>query len=143
MKWISSIVILACMCLCAGSVTLSTAQDTSTSPPILIGNWSGSAKGYTEGIGIHEIRSIQTMSVTEQKGRFFSGLLYEPFMNGTVRTERFAGIFSPDGQEFHIIHFDSHEHNDGWVISGTEIEMVFMYTEEPQSILLYRFRRLP
>jgi hypothetical protein len=144
MKHVACLVILACIALCAGCTTVNTTPQAPAATPSLLGNWTGPAKGYTEGIGYRDFQSVNiTMSVTDQKDRFFSGYMTLPRMNGTTRTEGFAGIISHDGKIFRIIEYDLHEHDDGWILSDNTIEMIFMYEEEPQSILLYSLKRLP
>jgi len=112
--------------------------------PSLLGNWSGPARGYTEGIGYRDTGSVNIMmSITSQQDRFFTGTISFPLKNGSVETEGFAGVISHDGNTFRIVEYDTHEHDDGWILSGNEIEMIFMADEEPQSIIVNSFRRQP
>ena len=156
MKWIFCLLILAGIALCAGCTTVNTTpatplaatpipQSVSATPavvPNLVGNWTGPAKGYTEGIGFRDSQSLNaTMSVTQQQDRVFTGNLSIPYRNGTVRTEGFAGIISQDGKTFRIVEFDPHESGDGVILSENAIEWVFIFVEEPQSIMLDSFTR--
>jgi hypothetical protein len=110
--------------------------------PNLLGNWTGPAKGYTEGMGFRDSQSVTaTLFVTQQQDRVFTGKLSIPYKNGTIRTEGFAGIISHDGKTFRIVEFDSHEHDDGVILSENAIEMMFIFTDEPQSIMLDSFTR--
>jgi len=61
--------------LISGCTTVSQESNTAVAdPPSLLGNWSGTINGFTEGEGYNNATgSIMTMQVTEQKGRIFSG----------------------------------------------------------------------
>lgn len=156
MKWVFCLLILAGIALCAGCTTVNTTPATplaiTPTPqsvsvntavvPNLLGTWSGTAKGYTEGIGFRDNQSMHaTLVVTQQKDRVFTGNLSIPYRNGTVRIEGFAGIISQDGKKFTVVEFDPHEYDDGVILSENEIEMVFIFAEEPQSIMLDSFTR--
>lgn len=144
MKRLIVLLILAGIVLCTGSIAISPMQKSLDSTPDLLGNWNGSGKGYTEGTGYHDLpSSYLTMSITCQKDRFFSGNMTYPLSNGTIRNEGFAGIISNDKKSFQLVEYDIHEHDDGWILSENEVEIVFMFVEEPQSILLYSLKRQP
>lgn len=143
MKLILCLVILAGIALCAGCTTVNTTPATAAVVPNLLGTWTGPAKGYTEGIGFRDSQSVNaTMVVTQQQDRIFTGNLAIPYRNGTVRNEGFAGIISQDGKTFRIVEFDPHEYDDGVILSENKIEMVFIFAEEPQSIMLDSFTRM-
>jgi len=143
MKLILCLVILAGIALCAGCTTVNTTPATPAVVPNLLGTWTGPAKGYTEGIGFRDSQSVNaTMLVTQQQDRIFTGNLAIPYRNGTVRNEGFAGIISQDGKTFRIVEFDPHEYDDGVILSENKIEMVFIFAEEPQSIMLDSFTRM-
>ena len=82
------------------------------------------------------------MVVTEQRDQFFSGYMVIPYKNGTVRTEGFSGV-TPDGNTFRLVEYDLREHADGWIRSENEIQMIWMMGEEPQSIMIDFFQRMP
>ena len=110
--------------------------------PNLLGNWTGPARGYTEGIGYRDTgTATMTMSVTFQQGRVFAGSMLVPYKNGTVMKEGFAGVIAHDGETFRIVEFDTNEHDDGWIISANEIELIFIEDEDPQSVFVDSFRR--
>jgi len=147
------LVVLACGCTTTGPSESATptphpdpgvqAYTTPHAIPSLIGNWSGPARGYTEGIGYRESGSVHMfMSVTEQNDRFFSGTMMLPLKNGSYMTERFAGVISHDGETLRIMEYDTHEHDDGWILSENEIELIFMYDEEPQSLYIDSLKRV-
>lgn len=126
------------------AATQTVTAQTTPAVPSLIGNWTGPAQGYTEEIGFRDSGSATaTMVVNEQENRIFKGMLVIPFKNGTVRTEGIAGIITNDGKGFRIVEFDGNEHNDGWIISENEIEMIYIYTGEPQSIMINSLKRSP
>lgn len=111
----------------------------------MLGNWTGPARGYTEGIGYRDTGTQHmTMTVTWQKDRFFAGNFTFPYRNSSYKmTEGFAGVIAHDGETFRIIEFDSHEHDDGWILSENEIEIIFMDDEEPQHIMIDSLKRSP
>ncbi|MFA4877006.1 MAG: hypothetical protein WC586_06300 [Methanoregula sp.] len=136
--------VLACGCTSATPPAPAVTSQTTPAVPNLVGNWTGPARGYTEGIGFRDSGSATaTMIVNEQENRVFRGMLLIPFKNGTVWTEGIAGVITPDGKGFRIVEFDSHEHDDGWILSENEIEMIFIDTDEPQSIMIDSLKRSP
>lgn len=149
--------VLACGCTSSGPTAQNVPSTATPHPnpgpnlyttphaiPSLLGNWTGPARGYIEGIGYQDSGTgTMTLSVTFQKDRVFAGSILIPYRNGTVRTEGFAGVIAHDGDTFRIVEFDTHEHDDGWILSENEIEMVFMNDEEPQSVIVDSFRRAP
>jgi len=112
--------------------------------PSLIGNWTGPARGYIKGIGYQDTGiGTMTMAITSQRDRVFTGSMLIPYRNGTVRAEGFAGVIAHDGETLRIVEFDTHEHDDGWILSENEIELVFLDDEDPQSVIIDSFRRVP
>jgi hypothetical protein len=149
--------VLACGCTSATSPASSVPVTTTPHPdpgpnlytiphaiPNLLGNWTGPARGYFEGIGYQETGlATMTMSVTFQKDRVFAGSMLIPYRNGTVRTDKFAGIIAHDGETLRIVEFETNEHNDGWILSENEIELVFMDVGDPEAIIIDSFKRVP
>lgn len=141
MKEIICLAILAGIIHCAGCVAPSGPSPAPPQYPDLTGNWTGTTEGYTEqGYRNYSWASV-TMLVTEQQDRFFSGFFLLSQINGTARKEEFAGVLSPDGKRFHLIEFDTHEHDEGWILNTDKIELVFLHDEEPQKIILDSLRK--
>jgi hypothetical protein len=91
--------------------------------PDLVGNWTGSGELYVSGEG-YSAGSALNMTVSEQKGRLFTGnLTYE--INGTMTIEGFAGALSPDNRTFYIAEFDE-GFDVGTIVSEDEIEMIYL-----------------
>ncbi|OPY37530.1 MAG: hypothetical protein A4E35_01446 [Methanoregula sp. PtaU1.Bin051] len=112
--------------------------------PNLLGNWTGPARGYVKGMGYRDTgTATMTLSVTSQNDRVFAGNLLIPYLNGTIRTDGFAGVIAHDGETLRIVEFETYEHNDGWILSENEIELVFIDVGEPQSIFVDSFKRAP
>jgi hypothetical protein len=151
---ILTIAVLICGCISAAPqspvVPVSTphpdpgpgAYTTPHAIPNLLGNWTGPARGFTKGIGYRDTGTATgTMSVTFQKDRAFAGNFTFPVKNGSYMTEGFAGVIAHDGETIRIVEFDTHEHDDGWILSENEIELVFIDIEEPQSVIIDSLKR--
>jgi hypothetical protein len=109
----------------------------------MLGNWTGSAKGYIERAGYRDFSVANlTMSVTEQHDRFFSGTMTFPLANGSTRSEAFAGVIWTGGKSFRIVEYAS-GHDDGIILSENEIEMVYMDDNDPSFIMLDTLKRAP
>ncbi len=148
MKRIFIIFTLAAIILCFGYCTANSAPVTvkATTPaqtviPKLIGNWTGSPKGYIEGTGYKDFRPLNiTMSVSDQKDQCFSGHLTFPQVNGSMVSEDFAGVIWSGGKSFRIVEYLS-GHVDGMIISPNELEMVFMDDKDPSYIMIVSLKR--
>lgn len=142
MKLVVCLLILAGLILCAGCTTAPAVSPVPAVTPGLLGNWTGSTEGFTKGTGYRDYPWARiTMTVTEQNGRFFSGHFTLPQMNGTIRYEGFAGVISPDGKSFHMVEYDTHEHDEGTILSENAIELVFIDDGDPQKIILDSLKR--
>ncbi len=161
MKIVSLLVIiltvLTCGCL-SGPTPAQTAPLTATphpdpgpglyttphAVPNLLGNWTGPARGYFEGVGYQDTGlATMTMSVTFQKDRVFAGSMLIPYRNGTFRMDKFAGVIAHDGETLRIVEFETNEHNDGWILSEDEIELIFIDVGDPEAIIVDSFKRVP
>jgi len=143
MKWIVCIVFLLLAILCSGCTT-TTGSTSTTAPthPNLVGNWTGPMKGYIEGSGYKEYPAgLLTMVVTEQKDRFFSGILVEPVGNKTD-VEEFSGVIHPDGKTFSMVEYNG-GYNHGTILSNNEIELIYMNDKKPAILFIDSFQRVP
>ncbi|MCX6693034.1 MAG: hypothetical protein NT074_00525 [Methanomicrobiales archaeon] len=69
--------------------------------PNLVGNWTGPAKGYIEGVGYSDFSLMNfTISITDQKDQCFSGYISFPLMNGTTKSEQYSGVIWSSGKSF-------------------------------------------
>ena len=130
-------------CTNAGTTTpnIATIPVTVTTPvpagiPNLVGNWTGTAKGYSEGTGYKEfVTNPMYLIVTDQKDRFFTGHMIFPQNNGSVRTEGFSGVFSREGKGFEIVEYTS-GYCGGTIVSANEIELIYADDSEPSRIMI-------
>lgn len=112
-------------------------------PPVpdLVGNWTGSMTGYTEGLGYLDFPGeTMILSVTEQRGRIFSGQLY--FLSGGAvnRMKGFAGVIGSDGRTFTMAEKSGYTH--GKILSRNEIEIVYTDDSTPFSVALDSLKRV-
>jgi hypothetical protein len=137
MKRIFCIIFLLFAILFAGCTT------TATTYPSLKGNWTGPMKGYIEGSGYKEYPAgLLTMVVTEQKDRFFSGILIEPVGNKTVDVEEFSGVIHLDKKTFTMVEYNG-GYNYGTIVSNNEIELIYMNDKKPALLFIDSFQRIP
>jgi hypothetical protein len=111
--------------------------------PNLVGNWTGSENGYFASNG--SIRFAENLSVDlaviEQKDRFFNGNLAYPLENGTEITEGFAGAIGSDNKTLYIAEFRE-GYDLGTIISGNEIELIYLQDGETGGIFINNLHRI-
>ena len=143
MKAILCIILLLGIAACAGCTSPGTVSPAVTAIPDLTGNWTGSLEGAVEGTGYIESQyGNLTLRITGQKDRIFFGQLSIREANGSVSTREFSGAISRDGKTFSIVQYDS-GYDLGTVISGDEIELVYMNDNHPAAIVVDSFTRTP
>ena len=113
--------------------------SSSTAMPNLVGNWTGTSRGYEDTSGYRGVDEVIRMNVVEQTDRLFKGQLYFP-LNGTVRTKEFAGVLGADGKTIKDVEYPD-GFCDGVVISADEIEMIFRDQANPSTITLDSLKR--
>jgi len=136
-------------CTNTGSTTpnIATLTVTVTTPvpagiPNLMGNWTGTRKGYSEGTGYTEfVTNPMYLIVTDQKGRFFTGQMIFPMDNSSVMTEGFSGVFSREGKSFEIVEYTS-GYCGGTIVSADEIELIYADDSEPSRIMIDSLTRM-
>ncbi len=143
MKAILCAILLLCIAACTGCTSPGITTPAATTTPDLTGNWTGSLKGAVEGTGYIESPNGSLMlRITGQKDRIFFGQLSILEANGSVSTREFSGALSRDGKTFSIVQYDS-GYDLGTVVSGDEIELVYMNDNHPAAIVIDSFRRTP
>jgi hypothetical protein len=143
MKAILCTILLLGIAACAGCTSPDTLPPAATTNPHLTGNWTGSLQGSVEGTGyIESPYGNLTLRITEQKDRIFFGQLSIAEANGSVSTRQLSGAISRDGKTFTIVQYDS-GYDLGTVVSGDEIELVYMNDNHPAAIVIDSFRRTP
>ena len=143
MKWFFCVVCLFAIVICAGCSTVNSTPSAPAGNPNLVGNWSGPAKGYIEGVGYGESGNVTMMLViTEQKDRLFTGYMVFPLKSGGTRNEGFAGVINRDGKTFRTVEHGS-GYCDGTIVSANEIELIYMDDVEPTMLSLDTLKRTP
>ena len=107
--------------------------------PHLVGNWSGSMTGYTEGMGFTDYSGKQiTMSVTEQNDRLFTGEFV--YTNVSWEPTNFAGVISHDGMTLTIVE-NGGGYSYGTFINPDEIDLVYADNAEPYEVAIDRLKK--
>jgi hypothetical protein len=110
--------------------------------PDLTGNWTGPMKAYDEGIGFNNVPNMTMMlTVTEQRGRIFSGHLVFSYTNGEKGSTDIAGAIGHDGRTLTIVEKDN-GYSFGTILSNDEIELTYANAATPYSIAIDSFRRV-
>ena len=133
------LIVFACGCTTTSSGTAPTATPapaaTLSAIPNMIGNWTGTANGYTEGIGYSNYQNgTITMVVTRQQDRIFSGTLVFS-LNGTTSSVPFAAAIDRDGRTFQEVEKDN-GYSTGQIVSDNEIEMIYRNSPTPYEIAI-------
>jgi hypothetical protein len=91
--------------------------------PDLIGNWSGSYKGYEKSMGYLEENKTGAlnMTVSEQQGRCFAG----NFSDVEQWREGFSGIIALDNKTLYIAEYDK-GYAIGTILSNDDIELAYI-----------------
>lgn len=86
----------------AAAVPVTAVSSEAPATPDLAGTWTGTMKGYEEGIGFTDYNNTPiTMVVTEQKGRIFSCSL--TFGHNSTEKLACAGVIGRDGRTFAMV----------------------------------------
>jgi len=110
-----------------------------TALPNLVGNWTGTSRGYVEASGYQAGAEVIRINIIEQTDRLFKGHLSFP-VNGTVTTKEFAGVLDADGKTIETVEYPS-GFSDGLVISTDEIELIFRDQANPSTITIDSLKR--
>ncbi len=99
--------------------------------PNLVGNWTGSIKGYSKGIGYMDVNKPGnlTMIISEQRGQAFIGNfslnLSLPQTGLMQETEGFSGVIGSDNKTLYFAEYDK-GYDIGTIISNDTIEAVYI-----------------
>lgn len=99
--------------------------------PKLVGNWTGSIKGYDENAGYMDINKTGNlnMMISEQRGQVFTGNFSINFslpQTGLMQeTEGFSGAIGLDNKTLYIAEYDR-GYDIGTVLSNDTIEAVYI-----------------
>jgi hypothetical protein len=93
--------------------------------PNIVGNWSGSFASYEKGTGyVNAPAGALTMTISEQKGRLFTGNLSLNF-SSTKTIKAFSGIIALDNKTLYMAESDK-GYDIGTVISNDTIELDYL-----------------
>jgi len=126
--------VIAMAALILAAIGLSAAEI-----PSLVGNWTGSYEGYTNGGGYkatNETGAI-TLVISEQIGRLFTGNLSE---SGQV-TAAISGVIALDNKTFYMTEYDG-GYDVGTVLSSDTIEMLYLEDVEKGGAFIDEFHRV-
>ena len=147
------IVVFVCLCLafvliagCTTPATTPAAQPAThavtpavSGVPDLVGNCSGTSRGYVDKSGYQVVDDAIQMNIVEQTDRLFKGQLFFP-SNGTVKTKEFAGILGADGKTLRTVEYPG-GFSDGIVISADELQLIFRDQATPSTITIDSLKR--
>jgi len=138
-RFVCAIMVLAIAVLACGCTTpapSSQAAKEAAAVPDLIGNWSGTMKGYIEEKGYTDYPDeAMTMRVTEQTGRIFSGEIVFSNQTAIHEVKAFAGAINPDGRTFSIVEHGGGS-STGTLLSPGELELVYIERTVPFTIAI-------
>jgi hypothetical protein len=108
--------------------------------PNLVGNWTRSEEHSVNNHEFLEDRALN-MTVTEQRGRLFTGNLTYYELNGTETVEGFSGAIGLDNKTIYMAEF--REGFDlGTVLSQDEIELIYLQDGARAPVEIVRLDRI-
>jgi hypothetical protein len=133
------VLILLCAA-CAGCTAPVTAPPAAAAVPNLTGTWTGSLQGYIEGTGYIAANNTLTLNITTQQGRIFDGTISVVETNGSVSVRHIAGAIGRDGKHITVVQSDT-GYDFGTIVSGNEIEFIYVSDEKPVKAVIDSFVR--
>ncbi len=135
--------VLACGCTAsAPSQPLTPATLPAAATPVtpdLTGTWTGTSTGYAEGTGFTDYGNAPlTMTVTEQKGRIFSGTV--KVGKNSTETIAIAGVISRDGRTFALVE-NVNGYTTGEITGPGTIELTHVDDGDPYEVALDTLKR--
>jgi hypothetical protein len=140
MKLLSVCLLVLSCALCAGCTAPGSAPPAAPAVPDLAGTWNGSLQGYIEGTGYIAANNTLTLNITGQQGRIFTGTISVVEANGSVSVRHIAGAISRDGKRLTIVQSDT-GYDFGTIVSGNEIELMYVSDEDPAKVVIDSFVR--
>jgi hypothetical protein len=140
------LIVLACGCTTTSTSSAAPASipapaATVASIPNMIGNWTGTANAYTEGIGYSNYNNgTMMMVVTRQQDRIFSGAFIFT-SNGTTSSVPFAAAIDSNGKTFQDVEKDN-GYSTGQIVSANEIEMIYTNSVTPYEVAIDTLTRV-
>jgi len=99
--------------------------------PNLVGNWTGSIKGYSKDIGYMDVNQPGNLNmiISEQRGQAFIGnfsLNFSLPQTGLMQeTEGFSGVIGSDNKTLYFAEYDK-GYDIGTIISNDTIEAIYI-----------------
>jgi len=133
----ASILILAIL-ICGCTTTTQEGNTAVAGTPDLVGNWTGTMKGYDYGEGFNDYAGYtMTLAVIEQQDRVFSGEVSFTAPNGTPvwGVTPCAGVIGRDGKEITIIENEG-GYSSGSLVAPGEMEIIYADGRDSFSIAI-------
>lgn len=129
--------------LICGCTTVSPESGSAVaSSPSLLGNWTGTVDGYTEGMGYSVFSNdSMTLKVTEQRGRIFSGEIVLANQSGVWKDVTCAGVIGRDGRVLTLVQTGG-GHSSGVLVAPGEIEFIYSDGGEPFTIAINSLKKV-
>lgn len=140
MKLLPVLLLILVSAACAGCTAPGTAPPAAPAVPNLTGTWNGSLEGYIEGTGYIAANNTLTLNITGQQDRIFKGTISVVETNGSVSVRHIAGALGRDGKRFTVVQSDA-GYDFGTIVSGNEIELVYVSDEDPAKVVIDSFVR--
>ncbi|WP_292367719.1 hypothetical protein [Methanoregula sp. UBA64] len=140
MKLLPVFLLVLVSAACAGCTAPDTAPPAATAVPNLTGTWNGSLAGYIEGIGYIAANNTISLNITTQQGRIFDGAISVVETNGSVSVRHIAGVIGRDGKHVTVVQSDT-GYDFGTIVSGNELEFVYVSDEKPAKVVIDSFVR--
>lgn len=138
----ATILIAVALFSCGCTTPVPSSQAVAAGIPDLIGNWSGTMKGFVEEDGYTEYPGeAMTMKITDQRGRIFSGEIVFSNQTATNKVKAFAGVINPDGQTFSIVEHGGGS-STGTLLSPGELELVYIERGVPFTIAIDTLKKI-
>jgi hypothetical protein len=111
--------------------------------PDLLGNWTGSWRGYDAGVGFSESGDNGSINVTvlEQKDRIFAGDLVFKMKNEPDFKNSFVGAIGLDNKTLNIAEFEK-GYVQGTLISNDEMDLIYLADGDAPSVVIDRLFRI-
>ncbi len=109
--------------------------------PNLLGNWTGSYEGYVNNIGFANATDALTLTISEQKGRLFTGNLSGNVSGLGKEVGGFSGVIALDNKTFYMAEYDM-GYDVGTMLSNDRIELLYLEDGDTGRVFIDEFRRV-
>ncbi len=108
--------------------------------PNLVGNWTGSYEGYVNNIGHANATDALTLTISEQKGRLFTGKLSGNLSGLGKDVGEFSGVIASDNKTFYMTEYDM-GYDVGTILSNDRIELLYLEDGKTGRVFIDEFHR--